>query len=103
MTRLTPLLLLPLLVACKGDDGSTDTAPLEGDAANGAELYTSNCSSCHGADGEGSFGPALQGLTDDASDAELSDVILNGEGEDMPGFNFTDQEVADVIAHMATF
>ena len=103
MTRLAPLMLFPLLVACNGEDGGSDTALPEGDAIAGAELYTSNCSSCHGADGEGGFGPSLQGTTDHHTEAELADVILNGEGEDMPGFNFSDQEVADVIAHMATF
>ena len=102
MTRLAPLLLLPFLVACEGGEKADSGLP-EGDATAGADLYTSNCSSCHGADGEGGFGPALTHSTHELSEADLADVIVNGQGDDMPGFNVSDQEVADVIAYLATF
>ncbi len=99
MSRLVPLALLPLLVACGAKD---DTGPLEGDATSGEALFTTNCASCHGAAGEGDFGPELVGITSSWSDEELSDIILNGGEDDMPGFNFSSQEVADVIAFLAT-
>ena len=92
MTRLFPLLLL---VAC-GDPSS-----LTGDAANGDTLYQANCASCHASDGTGGSGPNITGEIEETG--ELTDIILNGEG-DMPGFadSLSDQDVADIIAFLQT-
>ena len=45
-------------------DGMKDegAAPAAGDAAHGKEIFSQNCSSCHGADGtQGGVGPSLKG------------------------------------------
>jgi mono/diheme cytochrome c family protein len=42
-----------------------------------ADIYTKICSQCHGANGEGSNGPAINDLTDD-SDQEIYNVISQG-------------------------
>ncbi len=41
-------------------------------AEDGAALYKSKCSACHGAAGEGKSGPAIKGKTD------VVDVLTNG-------------------------
>ncbi|MEN9786969.1 MAG: hypothetical protein RLZZ299_2233 [Pseudomonadota bacterium] len=92
--RLLPLLVLPL-VACANAGRVDAIVALEGDAANGATLYTTNCAGCHGADGQGGSAPRATGR--DA--AEVASVVLGGEDE-MPAYAdpFDDQEIADIIA-----
>ncbi|MBI2850621.1 MAG: c-type cytochrome [Chloroflexi bacterium] len=45
-------------------------------AARGAHQYTSICAACHGAQGEGSVGPALKGNQMD--DADMRKIIVRG-------------------------
>ena len=74
---------------------------LTGDAANGATLYASNCQACHGYDGAGgSAGTALQGMT---FTEDLVTSVLDGKNY-MPAFGsfLTDQDIADLIAHVDT-
>ncbi len=78
-------------------------APVEGDAANGAQVYASSCAACHGSDGEGtSIGPALNRVEllakgDNFLRATTSEGIA---GTSMVAFEdrLTDQEIADVNA-----
>jgi len=71
-----------------------------GDADAGSTVYADNCTSCHGADGAGVSGPALAGLTDEAS---MEAKIVDGAGG-MPAFgeSLDEQDVADVIAYILT-
>ncbi len=88
-------MLLFALFACSGTE-------IVGDATAGAEVYTSACAGCHGADGDGSVGPAMDG-TGELSDEALEDLILNGDGE-MPAIDLSEQELLDLVAYIrATF
>ncbi len=78
---------------------------LIGDVANGARLYATGCTTCHGASGEGVAG--LGGLLrnvpslEEATDEELQAIIIHGLPEaGMPPWqgDLTNQEVADLIA-----
>jgi mono/diheme cytochrome c family protein len=82
-----------VLVGCQGGD-----LP-DGDIAAGEQVFADTCAVCHGADGTGGIGPSLLDEVPDASDAELQDVIQNGDGE-MPAQSLDDQQTADVIAYM---
>lgn len=53
-------------------------------AATGRTLFISACSSCHGANARGGFGPSLYDLS--LSDTRLAAVIKNGIKPRMPGF-----------------
>ena len=103
MTRillLLPLLSLPLLSACGDkDDGGEfdDILALDGDIDAGASVYSTSCSGCHGADGEGVSGPALAGDLEDES--EILEVVFYGEGT-MPAVDLTDQEAADLLVYL---
>ena len=50
----------------------------------GRGLYTQVCSSCHGANAQGGYGPNLHGLG--LSDTRVAYVIKNGVTGRMPGF-----------------
>lgn len=95
--RIVSLFLCIGLVAC-GHEHSDVTLP-DGNAETGAEMFTQSCSGCHGSDGTGGYGgPSLLGQTDD----HIADYIWNGEGS-MPAFpDFSEQDIADIIAHIRT-
>ncbi len=76
-----------------------------GDPASGALLYTANCSACHGVQGEGGIGfalnpsPFIQGQTN----AELLAFLQQGRPSTaMAGFadRLSDAQLADVIAFL---
>jgi mono/diheme cytochrome c family protein len=59
--------------------------------ALGERLYTTTCSACHGADGSGGSGPALNSLQvlTNKSDAQIESTIINGgrrPNSSMPSF-----------------
>ena len=119
MPRVLMLLTTAMLVACSdgSTDDSTDTPPvtfpakdLTGDAAAGATVYASNCSLCHGANGEGGTGIQLD-------DGHLADMDIDtlfmwlydgsaGMESDgiMPAYRdqLSDQELADVAEFILT-
>ena len=93
-------LLLTLILGCgehKHDQDHDHIDLPQGDQVKGEELFTPACSGCHGADGTGGYGGTyILGQPD----AHIADYIWNGQGN-MPAFpDFTDQDVADIIAHI---
>jgi mono/diheme cytochrome c family protein len=73
-----------------------DTTPDAGTDA--AAAYAIECAGCHGADGEGGFGPSLQALTMSAN--EIQTVIADGFGA-MGGFS--DALTPEQISQLAAF
>ncbi len=82
-----------------------------GDPANGATLYAASCAVCHGAEGEGGGGGAFPILQPNEfvemnTTADLVIFIQEGrEGTAMAGFadRLTEQEIADIVAHLRTW
>lgn len=100
--RLVPVLAAALLfTACGGSDPVDDILALDGDTTNGATLFSSNCVSCHPADGSAGTGSALSEVVPTLDDASMVATISNGIGI-MPAFsnNLTNQEIADVQAYV---
>lgn len=90
------------LVACAAEETEPDT-DLVGDVTAGEAVWTASaCSSCHGDDGRsGSAGENIVNTaTNEAS--EFSQVVLNGKGNEMPSFDLTAQDVADLRAYVAS-
>ena len=57
------------------------------DVSDGADLFASNCSACHGSAGEGGLGPALAGgLESFEAVEEVARFVSNGVPGRMPGF-----------------
>lgn len=82
------------------------------DAAKGAELYAKKCASCHGKQGEGnpamekSLKVTIKPLSDKGvqakSDADLRKDTVEGVGKMKPVKGLSDDDVANVIAHVRT-
>lgn len=111
--RLLALLLVAMLsvlvvaaVGCGGDDettttaaaGSTDTTGSGGDV-DGAEVFATNCSSCHGSEGKGATGPDLRPFAESDIDT-IKNQVTNG-GSVMPAFG--DKLTPEQIDAVATF
>jgi mono/diheme cytochrome c family protein len=93
------------LVGCGGDSATTTTtavattettAPGGGDI-DAAALYSANCASCHGVNGEGGIGPDLRGVIDTAI---VETQVAAGAGS-MPAFG--DKLSTDEISALATY
>ena len=99
-------ILLPALMI-----GLVMHAQQNGDASKGKAVY-SRCAICHGEAGEGNeamaklFGVTIPHLgskeVQSLDNAALKKVIVEGKGK-MKAVSLSDQEVADVIAHLRTF
>ena len=67
--------------------------------ATGATLFPQACSSCHGAKGQGAFGPSL--YNSDLTDARIAVVIKNGVKGRMPAFGkYKDPQVQALTAYI---
>lgn len=89
------ILVLAFGGGCGGDAGSTSTVI----NVQGAELFTSFCSTCHGLRGEGGVGPDLR-KTQDKDRATVESQIKNGKGT-MPAF--TDKLNAEQITAVTDY
>lgn len=83
-----------------GGGSSSGSSGGSGDTSSGAALYASYCSSCHGSDASGGYGPALAGISD--SNAVIDMILYGGDG--MPGFSssLSDQDIADILAYLGS-
>lgn len=73
------------------------------DVAYGARLYDAQCTTCHGANGDGVGGIDLRSgrFRNASSDQDLARVILTGiEGTGMQAFKFDPAEIAGLIAYL---
>jgi cytochrome c oxidase cbb3-type subunit 3 len=84
---------------------------LHGDASNGLSLFLRNCAGCHGMNGRGGLAPEIGNpvFQRAATDDFIVRTIRNGRiGTAMPAFQrneapaFSDQDIADVLAHLRT-
>lgn len=89
-----------VLGACGGgdDNAKDDAAAPEGETASvdAEAVANGKCITCHGGNLEGASGPALDKIGAEMSEAEIRDVIANGQGG-MPG-NIIEGEEADAVA-----
>ncbi len=78
------------------------TVAVTGDAAEGRRLYMQDCSTCHGAGGQGSIGPSLQ---NEASRKNLSQTVawIKNPKPPMPKLypgSLNDEEVLDIATYV---
>jgi cytochrome c553 len=81
-------------------EGETGSEAEGGEASNGAAVFTENCSTCHGATGEGgNGGPDLLTMPLAKTEAGAIEQVTNGGGG-MPAFKGTlsEEEIEDVAA-----
>jgi mono/diheme cytochrome c family protein len=66
---------------------SMSAADMQAQLVQGHQFFTVSCASCHGAKGQGAFGPSL--YNSDLTDAKIAAVITNGVKGRMPAFGRT--------------
>ena len=70
------------------------------------ELYLQHCGACHGEDGSGGIGRALNGQhIIEMSEAQLFMIIYDGIGNVMPNFKSTlsTEQISDLIVYIRSF
>ncbi|PKR77998.1 cytochrome C551 [Halalkalibacillus sediminis] len=87
-----------VLGACGG--GDEESGGGGDDRSEGAELYTQNCSTCHGGNLQGGSGPNLENVGEKYDVDTIVDIAQNGKGG-MPAQNITEEE-ATTIAEWIT-
>jgi alcohol dehydrogenase (cytochrome c) len=95
MTPVLFLLLAPVLAS------SADPAAI----ARGQAHYQGRCAACHGGDGRGGErAPEIRRRIGSYSDAELGTLLRRGlPGAGMPGYPFSDTELAELIAFLRSW
>ncbi|WP_334020521.1 c-type cytochrome [Alteromonas sp. S015] len=78
---------------------------IKGDSSKGKALYASNCSSCHGQQGQGVTAPAIadQLFLSSATDSYIKYAIVHGRVDTpMQGFKHLlgDEEINDLVAYL---
>jgi mono/diheme cytochrome c family protein len=102
--------LILFAAACGGAPEDTEPAPLVGSSV-GADLYQSNCASCHGADLQGTYkGPSHLSIVYEPNhhgDDAFRSAILNGARQhhwnfgDMAAITGLDNdEIDDIISYV---
>lgn len=100
-----------VLGACGGNDDASDnkdnstdktettkpSTPGSVDSTKAEELYSSNCSQCHGADLSGGAGPDLRDVGSKLSKEQIETTIKKGKGG-MPGNIIKDDADRDTLA-----
>ncbi len=68
----------------------------------GRGFYAQSCASCHGAQGQGNIGPALQNT--DQSDAQITKKVKYGVAGAMPAFGskYNDYDIGAITAYVHT-
>lgn len=77
------VVLLSLTGCATGDsgDGGGQSAEDPADVATAEQLYSNNCSSCHGGNLEGGMGPSLEAVGANLSQDDIAGIIENGRGQ----------------------
>ena len=101
--------LVPVLQVASSATVSAPVTSTQADAALGAPIFLKNCSTCHGAQGEGVDGPALRNsqYIQTAGDQAVFQTIAEGRpGTKMPawlqinGGPLDETQITDVIAYL---
>jgi cytochrome c oxidase cbb3-type subunit 3 len=105
---LLPSAVLVLALAAPVASAQNPTAAPPGDyapadIAYGSQIYDAQCTTCHGANGDGVGGVNLRSGTfrNAITDQDLTRVILSGiQGTGMQAFKFDPSEVAGIVAYL---
>ena len=100
------LALTAAIASCGAGDASEvaferlDLAYKRADVSLGSEVFGDSCSVCHGSDGSGGVGAALDGVSERLTVRDHLAVVWTGRGT-MPPFSglLTDAEIAAVVAY----
>ena len=104
--RLAVMLLCFFLVLIAGSAFGQDKPETGSDLDQGAQIFSSHCAYCHGADGRGSRAPAIATLPKviALSNQDLIGIVHKGEADQgMPGFpDLGDEGTKAVVQYLRT-
>lgn len=89
------------MASSMGADQRKMTASMaQAQLVQGHQFFTLSCASCHGASGQGAFGPALRG--EKKSDAQVAAIITAGVKGRMPAFGskYNGQQTQALVAYV---
>lgn len=92
------------LVACNSSE-TVDLNAAPKPAESGQKLYKKYCQSCHGKTGDARRGNAADLTTSTMTDAQVRNVILNGNDKGMMGYKNlfeTEAELDSLVQHVFT-
>ena len=90
-----------VLSACGGGGGGSSKNESASDSSASAEdIVKKNCTGCHGVDLGGANGPSLQHVGSKHSEAEIENIINNGQGG-MPKGLINEEDAKKVAAWLA--
>lgn len=93
MKRLLIFIPLLALVSCGGEKAKPVIDPKTGEeVVSGRDLYSTNCTACHGDDGALGYSDAKDLSVSTLSDEEIMDMIINGKNGMMPYKNILKTE-----------
>ncbi len=88
-----------VLSACGGETSRNESAGGES-SASAEDIVKKNCTGCHGVDLGGANGPSLQKVGSEHSEAEIENIINNGQGG-MPKGLINEEDAKKVAAWLA--
>ncbi len=97
------LFIVPVAAAAQGQAAAHPGEYAPADIAYGARLYDAQCTTCHGANGDGVGGVDLRSgkFRNATTDQDLMRVVTTGiQGTGMQAFKFDQSELAGIIAYL---
>ncbi len=88
--------LVILLTACSSTPDTSKQKPTSQASAE-ETIFQNHCSTCHGGNLEGGYGPSLQKVGAKYSKEQILDIMKNGKGS-MPSQSFIPQADRDKLA-----
>lgn len=95
--------MLAVLLQAGGPAGAQEHGVTPVDLERGGQTYLSNCTSCHGPNGDGVTGVNLFSgqFRKATTDQDLVDIIRHGiAGTPMPPFNFPEAQAGQIVAYL---
>lgn len=101
MTRIVPISIALLILACGNTTSTEDT--MATDKSPGQSVFNMNCSLCHGRDGKLGLNGAKDLTASTLTKAEMVAIVRSGKGAMMPYKDvLTAKEIEAVVEHVRT-
>ena len=94
------ILFLWLLGVFQNDPYIKEALSLEGSSAKGERLFRVNCVGCHGISAKGLLGPDLHEVSENLSQKQIINQVMQGRTPPMPSFQMDPQKMADLLAYL---
>ncbi len=77
-----------------------DVLSIKGDSVQGHAIFLMNCAGCHGTEASGRVGPSLREVSSRKSKIIMIHQVGSGQTPQMPQFQPSPQEMADLLSYL---